>query len=103
MAQEPFAIDLLRLVAFAVLLPLALASFIVAWKLIRTYCLDRGEYSRNQARSVNMSTVLRGAVPTYFDGSRDERVSAGVAVDKKNNIWVEQGKLSEEAVSSVLR
>jgi hypothetical protein len=100
--MEAFASDFTKGVAVAVLLPLAVSLFVVGLKLLRVYWRDRSEYIRNQERSPSLDAVVRGEVPTFFDGIRDERVTAGLAIDTKNNTWVEQGKLSEEAVSSVL-
>jgi hypothetical protein len=98
------ATDLLRGLVLFILVPLAFAFAAIAWKLVRAYLSDRrSEYSRNRARSPSLVAVVRGEAPTFYDGVRDERVAAGVAVDIKANRWVEQGKLSEEAVSSVLR
>ena len=63
---------------------------------------DRSEYQQNRNRYENIFAALTGTVKTVFDGSRDYRVRAGLAVNKKNQ-WVEQGALSEEALDAVLR
>jgi hypothetical protein len=102
MAAEPFAIDLIKGVAALILLPVLLTFTVVAIRLLRAYLTDRSEYERNKARSPSLRAVVRGEAPTFFDGVRDERVAAGIARDVKRNTWVEQGKLSEEAVSNVL-
>lgn len=102
MNPDPFVLDLLKGIAALVLVPVTLALFVLTWRLWRVYLTDRSEYQRNQARSPSLRTVLRGEAPTFYDGVRDERVAAGVARDLKTNKWVEQGKLSEEAVSNVL-
>jgi hypothetical protein len=102
MNPDPFIVDLIKGVAALVLVPVTLAFLVIAWRLLRVYLMDRSEYQRNQARSPSLLSVLRGEAPTFYDGVRDERVAAGVARDLKNNKWVEQGKLSEEAVSNVL-
>lgn len=102
MQPDPFFLDLLKGITALVVLPVTLALFALTWRLIRVYWTDRSEYQRNQARSPSLLTVLRGEAPTFYDGVRDERVGAGVARDTKTNKWVEQGKLSEEAVSNVL-
>lgn len=102
MNPDPFFLDLTKGIAALVLVPVTLAFLVIAWRLLRVYLLDRSEYQRNQARSPSLKAVLRGEAPTFYDGVRDERVAAGVARDLKTNKWVEQGKLSEEAVSNVL-
>lgn len=103
MALMPVLSDALRAVAIIVLAPLAATMFIVGWKLLHIYFTDRSEYVRNRERSRTFWEVLRGSAPSYYDGIRDERVSAGVAIDTQKNIWVEQGKLSDEALSNILR
>ena len=61
------------------------------------------EYDRNRRRAGNFKKTFFGQVPSTFDGTRDSRVSAGIAVDSRKNEWVEQGRLSNEAVASALR
>ena len=100
--SDPFILDLLRGIAVFVLVPAALILTVVTARLNRVYWTARSEYQRNQARSPSLRSVLRGEAPSFYDGVRDERVAAGVARDLKTNKWVEQGKLSEEAVSNVL-
>jgi hypothetical protein len=98
------AIDIFRGVAIFVLVPLTFALMIITYRLYRAYRTDRrSEYAKNRARSPSLSAVARGAAPSFYDGVRDERVAAGIAVNTKTNEWVEQGRLSEEAISSVLR
>jgi len=70
---------------------------------IRLWMGNREEYSHNRSRSQSLLKVIRGEVPTEFDGVRDSRVAAGIAVDTSNGSWKEQGKLSAEAVSDALR
>lgn len=95
--------EVFRSVGLAVLIPLAISFLIIAVRLIRVIATDAEEYVRNQERSPSLRAIIRGEAPTLFDGARDERVMAGLAVDTNKNVWVEQGKLSEEAVSSVIR
>jgi hypothetical protein len=103
MTTEPVAFDAVRGLALLALVPLSIAVLLLAFRLVRVYINDRSEYVRNKERSPSMKAVIRGELPNFHDAVRDERVAAGVAVDVRNNVWVEQGKLSEEAVSSVLR
>lgn len=69
---------------------------------IRLAKADKGEYNKNRERTGSLMDVLLGKVHTIHDGRRDYRVRAGLAVDTKQNIWVEQGVLSEEALDSVI-
>lgn len=77
---------------------IAIACVVFLYRLIFG---NRGEYERNRKRAGNFLQSLKGQVPPVFDGTRDSRVSAGIAV--RNNEWIEQGKLSAEAVASSLR
>jgi hypothetical protein len=102
MLPDAFAHDLAKGAAILLLLPSAFACLVVAYKLVRVYLSDRSEYVRNRERTPSIRSVIRGEIPTFFDGIRDERVMAGLAINTIDNSWVEQGKLSEEAISSVL-
>lgn len=93
-------VDLIQALVLLALGSFAGSCVIFAIKLIRA---DGHEYARNQHRTGNFRKALRGEIDTVFDGSRDYRVSAGIAVDCRTNSWVEQGRLSEEAVSASLR
>lgn len=70
---------------------------------IRIFLGNSTEYSRNQRRAHSFMRTLRGKVPTVYDGTRDSRVSAGIAVNRKTNRWEEQGHLSNESVAAALR
>jgi len=96
------ASDFLRGIAVLILIPIAFTFLAGAFKLLHVYRTDRTEYLRNQMRATTPLAVMRGETNSFYDGVRDERVSAGIAIDGRNNRWVEQGKLSEEAVSAVL-
>jgi len=82
---------------------LVLAGLCFAWL---AYLLSRGsrnEYERNRARvRSSFMNVFLGKVPTTHDGVRDDKVSAGLAWDKRRKKWVEQGRLSNEALDDVL-
>jgi hypothetical protein len=78
----------------------SLLSALLAWRIWRG---NRIEYDRNRQRTGSFRKAIRGEVETVFDGTRDYRVSAGVAVDRKKNEWVEQGRLSAEAVTAAVR
>lgn len=74
--------------------------------LIFAYQIFRGngrEYERNRHRIGGIKNVLSGKVATVADGGRDYRIAAGIAIDRNKNEWVEQGKLSSEALLSALR
>jgi hypothetical protein len=103
MPYDAIAGDFARGVAVFFLVPLAFLFLALGYRLLKVYRTDRTEYMRNQLRNVSLAAAIRGEASSFYDGVRDERVSAGIAVDTKRNEWVEQGKLSEEAISNVLR
>jgi hypothetical protein len=63
---------------------------------------DLNVYQRNRGRVRSFKAVYRGKVPTKYDGTRDDLVAAGVAIDTSTNTWVEQGRLSDEALQDAL-
>src|SRR5689334_6419450 len=78
-------------------------AFCVAWYGWRLAIGSASEYERNRNRTRrSITNVLWGTVPTWHDGNRDEKVSAGIAIDRKTNRWIEQGRLSDEALEDVL-
>ena len=92
--------QLIQSVAFFLLGAGALVCGLLAWRIWRG---NRHEYDRNRLRTGSLRNAIRGEISTVFDGTRDYRVSAGVAVDKKKNEWVEQGRLSPEAITAAVR
>jgi hypothetical protein len=78
----------------------AIACGFLAYRVISG---NKIEYDRNRRRSGSLLRTLLGKLPSSFDGTRDSRVSAGIAVDREKNEWVEQGRLSDEAVAAALR
>jgi hypothetical protein len=78
-------------------------SFLCALLACRIFRGNRLEYDRNHERTGSLSSAIRGEISTVFDGTRDYRVSAGIAVDPKTREWVEQGRLSTEAISAAIR
>jgi hypothetical protein len=72
---------------------------LLAWRIWRG---NRLEYDRNHERTGSVRKAIRGEISTVADGSRDYRVSAGIAVDPKTREWVEQGRLSTEAISAAI-
>lgn len=79
----------------------------LAFVLLRTGILilraDRSTYERNRLRTRTTGDAIRGDVSTTYDGARDYQVAAGIAIDRRHNRWIEQGKLSNEAIANVLR
>ena len=71
--------------------------------LLRIIRGNANEYERNRSRAQSFFQTLRGKVPIRYDGTRDARVSAGIAVDRKTNEWIDQGRLSDEAIAAALR
>jgi len=92
--------NLIQAVVLLALGSFAVSCFMFAAKLFRA---DGHEYERNRDRTGGFRKALRGEIETVFDGARDYRVSAGIAIDRNTNSWVEQGRLSEEAISASLR
>ena len=64
---------------------------------------NKAEYDRNRRRAGTFMQNLKGQLPLTADGTRDARIAVGLAVDCKTNTWIEQGKLSAEAVADALR
>ncbi|MFO1080358.1 MAG: hypothetical protein U1E23_07020 [Reyranellaceae bacterium] len=64
---------------------------------------DRSTYARNRLRTRTTGDAIKGDVSPNYDGARDYQVAAGIAIDRRRNQWIEQGKLSNEAVANVLR
>jgi hypothetical protein len=91
---------LLQGIAFFLLGAGSLLCGLLAWRIWQG---NRLEYERNRQRSISLRKALRGELSTVFDGRRDYRVSAGVAVDRSKNEWVEQGRLSAEAITAAVR
>ena len=92
-------ITAVKVVVFIAGLFVGFTFLVIGLHLART---DKNEYNKNRERVGSLGNVLFGKVRTVHDGQRDYRVRAGLAVDTKRNIWVEQGVLSEEALDSVL-
>ena len=93
--------DLLQAVGLFVTGAATILLVLLAVKIARG---NRSEYERNRQRlGSSVVTAIRGEVPTVSDGTRDYRVAAGIAVDRKKNEWVEQGRLSSEAIAGALR
>lgn len=63
---------------------------------------DRNEYDRNRNRVRSIGQILHGDIPTKYDGTRDDKVAAGIAIDLRTNEWREQGRLSDEALRDAL-
>ena len=93
----------LDIVKPAVLLIGGFISIVLAKLAYRIYASDGGEYSRNRQRSGKWNDALLGRLKTSEGGFRNYEVQAGLAVDTKDNVWVEQGKLSDEAIDSVMQ
>ncbi len=70
---------------------------------LRLWRGDSTSYDQNRMRTGSMKNAALGLVPTDYDGRRDYRVAAGIAFNKKTKSWVEQGRLSAEAIQSSLR
>lgn len=74
---------------------------LMAFSILRT---DKNNYEANRRLARTFKQVLRGDVKSYQESSsagRDHRVCAGIAIDRKTNELVSQGRLSDEAISSI--
>jgi hypothetical protein len=80
----------------------AVLATCVAFVTIRIAFGDRQEFEANRRRIRNIGKTVRGEVSPIYDGVTDYRVRAGLAYDKKKNIWIEQGTLSDEAIEAIL-
>ncbi len=100
MSITQLALEIGRPVIGSVLIFISLCVFWFGLRLLRG---SLSEYERNRSRTrKSFSNVLWGTVPTWHDGTRDEKVSAGMAINLKTNRWIEQGRLSDEALEDVL-
>ena len=89
--------DLVRVVVVAGILVLAI---VVARLGYLIWTGDANEYERNRHRVKSLRNTMQGTVPTKYDGTRDDKVAAGIAL--KDGQWIEQGRLSDEALHDVL-
>ncbi len=79
-------------------LSIAFVFISIGWSILRS---DRSVYERNRLRTRTTGDAIKGDVSTFYDGARDYQIAAGVAIE--DGRWIEQGKLSNEAVGNVLR
>ncbi|MCF8470312.1 MAG: hypothetical protein K9G30_05975 [Parvibaculum sp.] len=93
-------IDLVGAILTAVSLLLGVCLIRIGFVVLRG---NRNEYNRNRNRlEKSLLRVISGNIPTKYDGTRDDKVAAGVAIDLKKNEWKEQGRLSDEALRDAL-
>jgi hypothetical protein len=78
----------------------AFVFFWMGYKILRS---DRSSYERNRLRTRTTGDAIKGDVSTSYDGARDYQIAAGIAIDRGQFRWIDQGKLSNEAVANVLR
>jgi len=81
---------------------LAIVAVFLLSNALRLMRSNNGEYTRNRERAPTLRDILKGTAKTKHDGVRDYRVTAGLAVNTKTNSWELQGRLSEEAIDSVV-
>lgn len=92
--------EIFKAVVICVGLSGAFVFFWIGYNILRS---DRSAYERNRLRTRTTGDALKGDVSTSYDGARDYQVAAGIAIDKRQFRWVEQGKLSNEAIANVLQ
>lgn len=68
---------------------------------VKVFLAAKGDYDANRVLTGTLRNALRGELRTSRGGTRDGRVKAGLAIDRKTNRWVEQGGLSEESIDTV--
>jgi len=92
--------ELGRAILLCILGIIGITSFAVAMKILAS---DSNDYNRNMRKTGGLKNPLRGTIATCCEGNgRDHNISAGLAIDKRTNTWVEQGKLSDEAIDAIL-
>lgn len=77
-----------------------LAAFLL-FSAIRVFCVNTAKYHKNKARSQSLLSVFRGDL-LRDQNERRPIIQSGIAINAKNE-WVEQGRLSDEAVKDILR
>lgn len=92
-------VELMKALAIAACAIVFLRSGMLAFRLLKG---DLNSYEHNRIRTGSLRQAVFGEVPTEFDGRRDYRVAAGIALNRKTNTWVEQGRLSVEAIQATL-
>ena len=96
---EPILTEILRATIGVVAVFVALVCFRVGYLI---FAGDPNEYEENRRRIGPWKNNFRGTVPTLYDVTRSDKVAAGIAIDVKTNQWVEQGRLSDEALRDAL-
>lgn len=87
-----------------VLLALVLLFFgvIFAAVAIRLMQSDSGAFERNQRRSKSVMSVVRGQADARDRTSPDGICHEAIAVNRRENRWLPQAALSDEAIDSIL-
>jgi hypothetical protein len=97
MSSVSFFWDAARIALATLGFVIAIAVFHIGWRIMKG---DPNEYERNRQRVKSFKNTVHGTIPTKYDGGRDDKIAAGIAV--KNGQWIEQGRLSDEALRDVL-
>lgn len=92
--------ELIQAIVFLFAGVLAVSFFVAGY---RVWAGDKREYDQNRLRVTSLVSAIRGTIPQSADGTRDSRVSAGLAVDLRTNEWIAQGRLSNESIAAALR
>jgi hypothetical protein len=92
--------EIIKLLAAMVIGTISIQSLVLAYRL---WLGDSSAYEQNRLRTGSWRQSALGRVPTDFDGRRDYKVAAGIALDTSTNSWVEQGRLSAEAIAATLK
>jgi hypothetical protein len=95
--------DMLEILKLLVALGIASFSFQCFHLAYRLWFGDPHAYKQNQIRTGTWKASVLGRVRPNFDGRRDYRVAAGIVYDTEEKRWVEQGRLSSEAIAATLK
>ncbi|MHB8783398.1 MAG: hypothetical protein ACYDAX_08290 [Desulfobacteria bacterium] len=72
------------------------------WVGYKIWKSDQGDYQQNKDLTEKYLDPKSGTISARRDGVRDYRIKAGLAVNMRNRVWVEQGALSEESIDNIL-
>jgi hypothetical protein len=93
-------LEIIKLLAGLAIASVSLQSLHLAYRL---WFGDSHAYRQNQIRTGSWKASILGRVRPNFDGRRDYKVAAGIVFDTEKKCWVEQGRLSAEAIAATLK
>lgn len=76
---------------------------------VRLMRANHADYEINRRRSGNLGRVLFGEVSQFHNGERDAGVGAAVTIERRRKkdgstykVWLRNGRLTRESISTVL-